>query len=174
MKIKDLSRSEAAPFYQNYIALVPADATLLEALFTGINQLEALAATVVNLKKQKFSYAAQKWTIQDVVLHLIDTERVFCYRAMCISRNDQTHFPGFDENKYVIGADANNRTFESLLEEFLTVRKATLVLFKNFTVEQLMLLCTASNNQISVRAIGFIIAGHLSHHLNVIKERYLF
>lgn len=174
MKTIDLLPAEAAPFYQNYISLLDSKDDLLQILSQGIEDITLVSVLISNLKKQKFSYAPQKWTVQDIFIHLIDVERVFCYRALCISRGDQTHFPAFNENDYVDNAGANNRLFEDLLEEFLTVRRATIMLFKNFTPYQLRAVGTASNNAVSVRAIGFIVAGHLKHHITIISEKYLF
>ena len=173
MKIDSLPSSEVAPFYNDYLTLVDANTTLVELLKNGINDYKAISAKITKLNKQKFSYADQKWTVQDLLLHLIDTERIFCYRALCIARGDQTFFPGFDENDYVIYAAANNRSFESLSDEFSAVRLATVELFKSFTANQVAALGTASAKQVSVRAIGFIIVGHFNHHLNILQNRYL-
>lgn len=173
MKVTDLSSTEAAAFYQNYINSVHPALNLSEALLAGHEEMRALSNTICAQKKEKYSYLPNKWSVQDVLLHLIDAERVFCYRALCISRNDQTHFPGFEEDAYVTGAAANNRTFESIIEEFFAVRDATIVLFKNLNAQQLALLGTASNNPISVRALGFIIVGHFNHHLQILNNRYL-
>ena len=123
--------------------------------------------------KHEFQYALEKWTIKDIILHLIDAERIFTYRALRIARNDKTELPGFEENDYVVTANANNREYESLLAEYETVRNASISLFETFTSEDLFRLGTASNNSVSVRAIGYILLGHELHHKNVILERYL-
>ena len=104
---------------------------------------------------------------------MIDTERIFAYRALRISRNDTTPLPGFEENDYVENTKANERGIQDLLAEFSAVRYATLFLFKSFSEEQLKRMGTASGTVISVRAIGFIIIGHQKHHQNVFQERYL-
>ena len=104
---------------------------------------------------------------------LIDTERIFCYRALCISRKDKTSFPGFEENDYVVSAKANERSFESIIAEFVAVRNATISLFESFNDEQMQEIGTASNFPVSARAIGFIISGHQIHHENILNERYL-
>ena len=173
MKIDSVSLSEAPVFYHDYLILVDANTTLDDLLAHGISDFKAIAVKITKFNKQKYSYADQKWTVQDLLLHLIDAERVFCYRAMCIARGDQTFFPGFDEDAYVMNAGANNRSFESIIEEFLAVRSATVQLFKNLTVNQLAAVGTASGKQVSVRAIGFIIVGHFNHHLNILQSRYL-
>jgi uncharacterized damage-inducible protein DinB len=130
---------------------------------------------VQNIPMDKFDYryTEGKWTIKDIIQHIIDAERIFSYRALRISRNDQTPLPGFEENSYVEHTNANARSIQGLLTEMAAVREATLLLFKSLTQEQLQLLGTASDNPISVRAIGFIIIGHQKHHQRIFKERYL-
>ena len=130
---------------------------------------------VQNIPMDKFDYryADGKWTIKDIIQHIIDAERIFSYRALRISRNDQTPLPGFEENSYVEHTNANARSIQQLLTEMAAVRQSTLLLFKSFTQEQLQLIGTASDNPISVRAIGFIMIGHQKHHQTIFKERYL-
>lgn len=127
----------------------------------------------IPLDKFDYRYAGGKWTIKDIIQHIIDAERIFSYRALRISRNDQTPLPGFEENSYVQNANANGRTIQELLTEMAAVREATLLLFKSFSDEQLREIGIASDNDISVRAIGFIIIGHQKHHQRIFKERYL-
>ena len=124
-------------------------------------------------KKLEYRYAIGKWTIKDIILHLIDAERIFAYRALRIGRGDMKLLAGFEENDYVTNANANGRSLESLIEDFQLVRKSTLLLFENFSDKQLMYLGTSSDNIISVRAIGFLISGHQNHHLKIVQERYL-
>ncbi len=130
---------------------------------------------VQNIPMDKFDYryAEGKWTIKDIIQHIIDAERIFSYRALRISRNDQTPLPGFEENDYVENTNANSRSIQELLTEMAAVRHSTLLLFKSFTEAQLQLMGTASNNPISVRAIGFLTIGHQKHHQKVFQERYL-
>lgn len=125
------------------------------------------------IEKQNYRYAEGKWTPKDILLHLVDAERIFAYRALRIARNDKTALPGFEENDYVIEAKAEERSMSSLLEEYSEVRKATISLFLNFGEEVLKRLGEASNCSVSVRAIGYIILGHEKHHVDVIFERYL-
>ncbi|MEM0577323.1 DinB family protein [Flavobacterium polysaccharolyticum] len=130
---------------------------------------------VQNIPMDKFDYryAEGKWTIKEIIQHIIDTERIFSYRALRISRNDKTPLPGFEENDYVDNTDANKRGLQELLTELSAVRHATLLLYKSFSDEQLARMGIASENEISVRAIGFIIIGHQKHHQKVFEERYL-
>jgi uncharacterized damage-inducible protein DinB len=125
------------------------------------------------MDKFDYRYAEGKWTIKEIIQHIIDTERIFSYRALRISRNDKTPLPGFEENDYVDNTDANKRGLQELLTELSAVRHATLLLFKSFSEEQLARIGIASENEISVRAIGFIIIGHQKHHQKVFEERYL-
>ena len=171
MKPDELSNQEYSNFYATYINALE-EGSLIEGLEKGLSQLVSFIAAIPT-EKLEYRYAENKWTIKDILLHLIDAERIFAYRALRIGRGDKTSLAGFDENDYVPNARANSRTSESILEEFQWVRKATLCLFKNFSDEQLLYLGTASDHKISVRAIGFVISGHQNHHLRIILERYL-
>lgn len=117
-------------------------------------------------------YAPGKWTVKDIIQHLIDAERVFSYRALRFARNDKTLLPGFEENDYAVTAEASKRTMDDLLDEFYMVRESTIKLFESFTDEMLMREGVLPSGDASVLAIGFIMPGHTIHHLNVIKERY--
>lgn len=123
--------------------------------------------------KLGLSYLPNKWTIKEVLIHVIDCERIFAYRALRIARNDKTSLPGFDENSFTKEVYASNRTLISILKEYTTVRNATISLFESFNEEQMLRVGIASDKTISVRAIGKIIMGHELHHIQVIKERYL-
>ena len=171
MKSTSLQSTEYATFYKPYIEAL-GDVILLDELEYSLTPFIDFLKSIPS-EKHEYRYAEGKWTIKDIVLHLIDAERIFAYRALRIARKDQTPLPGFEENEYVETAFANNRTMEDLIEEFIFVRKATLSLFKTFTAEQLMHLGNASEKPVSVRAIGFITLGHQQHHLRIIKERYL-
>ena len=127
----------------------------------------------IPINKHDFSYAEGKWTIKDIIQHLIDCERIFSYRALCFARNDKTFLPGFEENDYAIEAKGRNRSLISLLTELSAIRQSTILLFKDFTNQELLRLGTASNNPMSVRAVGFIIIGHQNHHQKIFEERYL-
>jgi uncharacterized damage-inducible protein DinB len=172
MKSSSLQSNEYAAFYKPYIEAL-GDVILLDELELSSNHFIDFLKTIP-AEKHEFRYAEGKWTIKDIVLHLIDAERIFTYRALRIARKDQTPLPSFEENEYVETAFANNRTMEDLIEEFASVRKATVSLFKTFSVEQLTQMGTASEKPVSVRAIGFITLGHQKHHVNVILERYLY
>lgn len=119
------------------------------------------------------TYAPGKWTVNNILQHIIDSERVFCYRALRFARNDSTLLPGFDENKFADESMADKRTVEDLLQEMDSVRKSSIDLFRSFDGKMLMREGICFNKNISVLAIGFVIAGHSLHHINFIKEKYL-
>ncbi|MCU0374976.1 MAG: DinB family protein, partial [Chitinophagaceae bacterium] len=124
--------------------------------------------------KLHYAYAEGKWTIAQVLQHMVDTERVFAYRAMCIGRGEAQALPGFDENSYAAAAPAAGRKLKGLSEELLTLRKASIILFRSLAKEgALNSTGTASGLPITVNALGFIMAGHVLHHRRVIKLRYL-
>ncbi len=171
MKRTDVPENEYSKFNATYIQAA-GDEDLYEDLEIS---LHAFIRFVQDIPMDKFDYryADGKWTIKEIIQHIIDTERVFSYRALRISRNDKTPLPGFDENEFALNTNANDRHLQSLLTELSIVRQGTLALFKSFSEEQLKRIGTASDNQISVRAIGFIIIGHLKHHQTVFQEKYL-
>lgn len=171
MNLYQLNENEYNPHYKSYI-LALGNVELFEILNTSS---EDLLKTIKDLPEEKlvFRYDEGKWSIKELVQHLIDTERIMSYRALRFSRNDTTELQGFDENWYVENSNGNDRNFNDLMEEFTCTRKASISLFKSFTIEMLTLSGVANGSEMTVRAFGFIIAGHQMHHLNVIKERYL-
>jgi uncharacterized damage-inducible protein DinB len=171
MKSSQLPVTEYAPSYAAYIKLL-GDVNLIEELEISLHEFIKF---VQNIPMDKFDYryAEGKWTIKEIIQHLIDTERIFSYRAMRISRNDKTPLPGFDEDDYVNNTNANGRNLQELLTEMALVRQSTIALFKSFSEEQLRRMGFASNNPVSVRAIGFSTIGHQKHHQKIFQERYL-
>lgn len=147
-----------------------------------INIVEGLKQNLVSVKdfyssipeqKHDFEYAEGKWTIKDILLHVIDTERVFTYRALRIARQDRTPLTGFDQDDYVVSAKSSSRSLVNILEEYNAVRQATIALYQSFDSNALEQIGEASGSPISVRAIGYILTGHENHHNQVIIERYL-
>lgn len=171
MTSNDLPKDEYAPYYAPYIAALD-NVNLIEELEISIYDLIKFTQDIP-LGKHDYSYAEGKWTIKDILQHLMDAERIFSYRALRIARNDKMPLPGFEENDYVNEAHANDRNLLQLLTELSTIRQSTLLLFKSFSEEMLKRKGTASDNVVSVRAIGFIIIGHMKHHQKIFKERYL-
>ena len=171
MRAMDLQEEELVDFYKNYVALASED-ELMVLLKKSSEEFVSFIRSIPRAKLE-YVYMKGKWTIKEVLLHLIDAERVFQYRALRFARQDETNLPGFDEDLYVGHSNANKRTLPSLLAEYLALRSSTLCLFESFDKEALHRIGYANNFPMSVRAIGFVIVGHQRHHMKVIKERYL-
>ena len=124
-------------------------------------------------EKWNYRYAEGKWSIKEMVQHLVDSERIFNYRAVCIARGEKASLPGFDENEYAATSKADARSKDDLLSEFECVRQSTQKLFASFDEGQLSATGIANNSSVTVNGIGFIIPGHVQHHLNILTERYL-
>lgn len=167
----NLKAGEFNPYYGTYIDKT-AGLDLRNGLKVGGERSINFLKSISN-EKLEYRYAEGKWTIKEIIQHLIDSERVFAYRALRIAREDKTPLPGFEQDDYVAPSKANKRSLDQLMNEYAAVRHATVALFDSFSNEMLMRLGTASNSTVSVRAIGFIIMGHEIHHCDVIKERYL-
>lgn len=160
---------EYADFYAGYItALPPSD--VLEILELQKDQLRHLAD--IGAGRETFRYAPGKWSVREVVGHLVDAERVFSYRALRFSRGDETPLPGFDENFYVDHARFDERPLLSLIEELTLLRSANVLLFRQLTPEELARTGEANTHPVSVRALAFILAGHMEHHFKGLRERY--
>ena len=163
--------SEFSPYYGTYINKVEPN-NLVAALIKNREIFSTLIETLP-AGKADYRYADGKWTVKEIITHITDAERIFAYRALRFSRKDKTPLAGFDDNDYANTCNAKNQSIEQLGEEFISVRNASISLFKSFTPE--MCLCTghANGNEISVRALGFIIVGHCIHHQQTIQELYL-
>lgn len=165
----DLSR--VPEFYHNYIRRVEED-ELMTALRNNTRHMLDFFSSIPPVKRE-YRYAEDKWTIKELLQHLVDSERIFSYRALRFARKDPTPLAGFEENHYVANAHTERRKWEDLLEEFKSLRIATELLFASFDKDQLQSPGTANNNSIYVLALGFIIAGHCNHHMQIVRERYL-
>lgn len=162
---------EYAPYTIDYIKLVPDDRGVLRHLE---NNYQRVRDYVESLSGEKLTtpHAQGEWTVQDILVHVIDSERVFAYRALRVARGDTTELPGFEQNDYVPTANANQRQLSSILDEYHAVRQASLTLFNSLD-ETLMTNATiTSGNRTSLRALIYIIAGHELHHLDSMKENY--
>ena len=164
--------NEYNPYFQLYIDLVP-DGDFFN-LFTQ-NTIEVIRFFEnIPTNKHNYRYAENKWTIKAVLMHIIDTERIFSYRALVAARGDNiTQIQTYDDDAYARNVDVTNRSMESLLEEFKAVRKSAEILFENLTDDQSKFMANAVNYKITSRALAYIMIGHIQHHLNVVKERYL-
>lgn len=171
MRLSELSLSEYNPFYHTYIQAL-GEVSLMEELENGKKTFLSLFDNIPE-HKLSFAYDEGKWTLAEVVMHIMDTERIFQYRALRFARNDKTDLPGFDQDAFVPYSNASGRTIKDLVEEYAAVRDATLTLFKSFDDEALKRKGVASGSPMSVRALGFIISGHQARHLRIIRERYL-
>ena len=164
--------SEYAPYYDTYIKLLPdPEVDLVKVL---AQQIQGTHALLKGLKDEKanFAYAPGKWTVKEVVGHMSDVERVMSYRALRIARGDTTPLPSFDENAWVPAAKFGRLPIHQLVDEFAAVRNATIDLVKELEPDAFQRKGTASNKEVSVRALLFIIAGHERHHVNLLRERY--
>jgi len=171
MNSNQLPVNEYSKFNATYIKAIE-NVELLEELEISLHDFIKFVQNIP-LEKFDYRYAEGKWTIKDIIQHIIDAERIFSYRALRISRNDKTPLPGFEENEFVKNTNANNRNIQELLTEFSAVRHSNLFLFKSFSQEQLTKMGVVSDNDVSVRALGFLIIGHQKHHQKIFQERYL-
>jgi hypothetical protein len=162
--------TEYAPFYAGYVARVP-EADVVGALRdSGTEIIAALA--VVPASRGGFRYADEKWTVREVIGHLIDAERIFTYRALRLARGDSTPLPPFEENDYVRTAGSEARTLTDLVDELRAVRESTVRMFASFPGEAWTRTGIVSGREVSVRALAYITAGHARHHLAILRERY--
>ncbi len=161
---------EYAPYYHTYISLITTDDVIgaLESQRLQTSQL----LTARSEREGNFRYAADKWSVKEVVGHLNDAERIFSYRALRISRGDATPLASFEQNDYIRAGNFGDRTLADLTEEFLAVRAATLMLFRSLNDQAWGRRGVASEKEVTTRALAYIIAGHELHHRNVLIDRY--
>ncbi|HRP90670.1 MAG TPA: DinB family protein [Edaphocola sp.] len=171
-KIKKPHFTEFALYYEQYINLISEDKSVLDQLKTSSKELVNLLKSLQE-DQLLFQYAPEKWTIKDILMHMIDVERVFVYRAMCFARGDKRAIPFFDENEYAVQAEASKVNIKKLLKEYVACRNLTLSFFSNLNAQQLKRTGIASNFTMSVNACAWIILGHELHHRNIISELYL-
>jgi len=171
-KIEKPKAGEFAPYTMMYIGLLPDDGLILKHLK---DNLKITKDFILSLPEEKltYRYAEGKWTIKEILVHIIDDERIYAYRALRFARNDKTELPGFEQDDYARHSGANERDIKGILAEFAAVRKATISLFNGLDSQSLTRTGVASGNVMSVRAAAYHIAGHELRHINIIKERYL-
>lgn len=162
---------EFAPFYSGYVAQVP-DGDIVEALIGGAEIAAALLGDVPDGVAAR-AYAPGKWTLKEVVLHCADAERIFAYRALRVARGDATPLPGWDETAYAPMSGASVRTMEDILDELQSVRESTVTLFSGLPADAWTRRGVANGQSVTVRALAWITAGHLLHHLGIVQDRYL-
>jgi uncharacterized damage-inducible protein DinB len=158
-------------FHKNYIKQIE-ETDIIQALrISGHRMLELVH--FIKEEKADYRYAEGKWSIRELLCHTIDAERIFAYRALCFARNDKTPLPGFEENDYAPQANASGRSLKKIADNMAHLRTTTIDLFESFTAEMLTRKGTASGNEVSVMVLGFLIAGHETHHRKILMERYL-
>ncbi|MDQ5838124.1 MAG: DinB family protein [Acidobacteriota bacterium] len=162
---------EYASFYETYVSLVP-EGEVVETLRRQSEEVSALLAGIAE-ERAAYAYAPGKWSIKQVVGHVIDAERIFSYRAMAIARGERQPLPGMDQDEYMAGADFEARTLADLAEEFSHLRRANVLMLRGLPATAWSRRGTASGNEVTVRALAYIIAGHAAHHLQVLRTRYL-
>ncbi|KUG08580.1 DinB family protein [Solirubrum puertoriconensis] len=164
--------TEYGAYYQRYISLIPDGTDPLQQLRNQQTELKQMIGTLTD-EQALLRYAPGKWSIKETLLHVIDTERIFAYRALRVGRGDKQPLPGFEQDEYVVTSGADARSLASLLAEYDAVRAATLGLFESFGPEAYEQKGTASNQPVTVRALAYITAGHEAHHLQLWRERSL-
>ena len=165
------TETEYAPYYQSYVDQV-SEIDIMSVLRSELDDLDVLLGRVP-AEKETYAYAEGKWTIREIVGHLIDSERVFGYRALCIARGERQNLPGFEQDDYMQTAPFGRVELEDLLSEMRLVRLSNIAMFRTLDEEAWSRVGTANNNDVTVRALAFIMAGHVRHHMNVLRERYL-
>lgn len=165
-------QSEYPLYYHTYVNQLPEATDVLDLLVAQADEVQQLVSPLDDARAEE-AYAEGKWTIKELVQHMLDSERIFAYRALCIARGEQASLPGFDENMYAENSQANSRQLKDILEEYRLVRTSNLYLFRSFTNEMLENVGIANNNPVTLRGLIHVIAGHERHHLNILKSRYL-
>ncbi len=171
MKIKRPEAAEYPEYFNSYIGLIKGD-DVVRLMESQILSMQAFLSEIPE-DREDYTYEEGKWTLKEVLGHIIDTERVMSYRALRFARNDNTELPGFDEKMYVKYADFNKRSVYDLAHEFGLVRESNLALIRSFDEDALNRKGIANGKEVTVRALVYIIAGHTMHHMNVIRSRYL-
>jgi len=166
------SKNEYPIYAEMYMKLVKKDGSLIEQLKLSLERTKAL---FINLSNEEFEYRYEmnKWSIKEVLVHIIDDERIYGYRALSFARNDKTNLPGFEQEDYNLNSDTSERTIENILEEYEALRLSTITLFNGLSDKALKRMGTANGNQASARALGYHILGHDLHHIKVIEDLYL-
>lgn len=158
-------------FYETYIKLVP-DGAIADVLAKQLTDISTTLSDIPD-SRSEYRYAEGKWSIKEVIGHITDTERVMSYRLLRIARGDTTPLPGFEQDLFIAGASFHSLTLQELTEDFVAVRRSTLSLLRTLSEEAWGRRGIASNSDISVKALSYIIAGHAIHHMNILQSRYL-
>lgn len=159
------------PYYENYYRHVSREKHILDILTAQKDEVLQLLSGLTH-KQEAYSYAPGKWTVKEVIGHCVDTERIFSYRALCFARGEEQNLPGYDENTFTAGGRFNERSLGSILAEFKSLRESNLVLFNSFSEQDMLKGGMASGYNNAVNSIIYVLAGHLQHHVSILKERY--
>ncbi len=171
MTVSDLKDNEYLDYFSTYISKVK-DQELIQGFIESKDKTLVLLESISE-KKYGYSYAEGKWTIKELLQHIIDTERIFSTRALRIARNDHTKLPGYDQDEFNPYSGANDRSKSELITDYIATRNNTISLFSSFSDEMLLRIGHVSGHNLSTRATGFILIGHENHHVEILKERYL-
>ncbi|MBK8089491.1 MAG: DinB family protein [Chitinophagaceae bacterium] len=165
-----LTTDDYASFYHNYVMQVQEDD--LQTAFQNNSPVVDAFLNSIPAAKADYAYAEGKWTVKQLLQHMIDAERIFAHRALWFARKSPAPLSGFDENAYADIADVSKRSLQSLIDEMKAVRKSTEFLFSSFSENELNTVGTANNNPITVKALGYVTLGHFLHHKNILEDRY--
>src|ERR1044072_410220 len=164
-------KTEYNEYYERYVSLVN-ETEIVQVLENQQAELREIFERI-DEEKSLYAYAEGKWTIKEVLGHLSDGERIFAYRALRISRADETPIEGFEQDGYIENSNFNGTKLSDLLDEFLLIRKSNVIFFRNLTADAWTRAGTASDSPVTVRAVAYIMAGHVRHHIRILRERYL-
>jgi uncharacterized damage-inducible protein DinB len=166
------SQNEYPNYAEMYMKLVKKDGSLIEQLKLSLDKTKALIDELSN-DELDYRYEKNKWSIKEVLVHIIDDERIYGYRALCFARNDKTNLPGFEQEDYNLNSDTSERTIENIMDEYEALRFSTISLFNGLSDKSLKRIGTANGNKASARALGYHILGHDLHHIKIIENLYL-
>ena len=166
------SQNEYPIYAEMYLKLVKKDGSLISQLKSSLDKTKALINNLSN-EELDYKYEKNKWSIKEILVHIIDDERIYGYRALSFARNDKTNLPGFEQEDYNLYSDTSERTIENIMEEYETLRLSTISLFNGFSNKSLKRMGIANGNQASTRALGYHILGHDLHHIKIIEDLYL-
>jgi uncharacterized damage-inducible protein DinB len=171
MRISELKQGDCPAYYQPYLQILK-NASLLELMEAQLHNFPEFLNSIPQDRLQ-YRYAEGKWSVAEVLVHVLDTERIFQYRALRFGRMDSTPLVGFEQDDYVPMSLSQGRSIADLVREYQVIRESSLILFKSLPSERLLFTGTASEQKMSLGALGFIMCGHQKHHRNILRERYL-
>jgi len=164
-------KNEYAAYYETYVSLVE-ETDVVSVMENQLSEVQNLLAEISE-EKSNYRYSEGKWSIKELLGHLIDGQRIFAYRALRVARADETPMEGFEQDGYIENGNYDNRTFADLIKEFSLLHQADVIFFKNLSGDAWLRVGTANDSAVSVRALAYIMVGHIRHHTNILRERYL-